>query len=217
MPTYKLTENKVSTEAICCLSYPCHPSHISHHSYKLGQSSFIHTLAISHIYDIIHTNWAIRYPSHSSSYIQSAIIWFHLYPSLSHFLPYQDKSSFTQISSFPLYIETGSVCMNILVKPISLLGTVLYTSPVVLFKPKYSYFSKSHIANLTYPKLGQSSLRIVHSPYLISTSNSHSHTYPLPTGSSMHQSSVSKRKVDNCTMLTLASNVPRLSKMEVSI
>ena len=75
----------------------------------------------------------------------------------------------------PFYIQIEVVCMYILVKPISLSRTVFYVSPVVLFKPKYSYFSKSQIASPTYPKMGQSSPRIVHSTYLINTFSSHSH------------------------------------------
>ena len=48
----------------------------------------------------------------------------------------------------------------------------------------------------------------VHSQYLSNTLN----TYLLPTRSSIHIDSLSKRKVDNYTMLTLASNVLDLLK-----
>jgi len=92
-------------------------------------------LAFPHIYRIIHTNWGKSYfqylchPLYNPRTIQ-----FHSYPFTPFFFPpYQDKQSLTQISSFPMYIQTGPIA-----KPISLCEES-FTLPLLSFEPGCLY------------------------------------------------------------------------------
>ena len=62
---------------------------------------------------------------------------FHLYLYYLVLSPYQDRQSFTEISSFPLFIQTGAIT-----KPIS-----LHNQPFILPLPSKL---KAHIASLTH-------------------------------------------------------------------
>ena len=159
----------------------------------LGQ---FNTLAFSHIYLIIHTN---RGNPISSTFA----IRFHLYLCCPMFftLPRQGTIH-TNLIILVLHTNWGNL-------------HELFILPLFSFEPSCSYPPSlkptqptQHIKTGT-PKLGQF-CRKIHSQYLSNTSNS-LNTYPLPMGPSMHLSSVSKRKVDGYTMLTLASNDPRFS------
>jgi len=99
----------------------------------MGQSD---TLAFPHTYLMIHINWGNPISStfvipHTtlgqSGFIRTLVIPF--------FFTLQDKQSFAQISSFPLYIQTGAIYMNCLTFKTSLLHYPYFLSNQVFIPP----------------------------------------------------------------------------------